>query len=246
MSQDHISSQFDNELEEIRSRMLHMGGLVEEQLADAMKGYANADQRLLESVRSKEEAVNHLEVELDDRCTHIIARRQPAASDLRMVLSIVKATTDLERVGDEAEKMARVSLQMHTRGLMLPGGFSGLRVASTIAREMLRDALNAFARLDCGAARSIIVRDRQMDDEFRRLLRELLISAEASGNLVLLRTPPGAAQFLASAFDRSGLPDVMGTIAGDDTLVVVVRESTRHHGPGAKLAATLLEWAGKA
>lgn len=174
MSHDHISSQFDNELEEIRSRMLHMGGLVEEQLADAMKGYANADQRLLESVRSKEEAVNHLEVELDDRCTHIIARRQPAASDLRMVLSIVKATTDLERVGDEAEKMARVSLQMHTRGLMLPGGFSGLRVASTIAREMLRDALNAFARLDCGAARSIIVRDRQMDDEFRRLLRELL------------------------------------------------------------------------
>jgi len=174
MSHDHISSQFDNELEEIRSRMLHMGGLVEEQLADAMKGYANADQRLLESVRSKEEAVNHLEVELDDRCTHIIARRQPAASDLRMVLSIVKATTDLERVGDEAEKMARVSLQMHTRGLMLPGGFSGLRVASTIAREMLRDALNAFARLDCGAARAIIVRDRQMDDEFRRLLRELL------------------------------------------------------------------------
>ena len=174
MSQEHISSQFDNELEAIRSRMLHMGGLVEEQLADAMKGYANADQRLLESVRIKEEEVNHLEVELDDRCTHIIARRQPAASDLRMVLSIVKATTDLERVGDEAEKMARVSLQIHTRGLMLPGGFSGLRVASTIAREMLRDALNAFARLDCGAARSIIVRDRHMDEEFRRLLRELL------------------------------------------------------------------------
>ena len=131
MSQEHISSQFDNELEEIRSRMMHMGGLVEEQLADAMKGYSNADQRLLESVRLKEEEVNHLEVELDDRCTHIIARRQPAASDLRMVLSIVKATTDLERVGDEAEKMARVSLQIHTRGLMLPGGFSGLRVAST-------------------------------------------------------------------------------------------------------------------
>ena len=174
MSQDHISSQFDNELEAIRSRMLHMGGLVEEQLADAMKGYANADQRLLESVRIKEEEVNHLEVELDDRCTHIIARRQPAASDLRMVLSIVKATTDLERVGDEAEKMARVAQQIHTRGLMLPGGFSGLRVASTIAREMLRDALNGFARLDCAAARSIIVRDRQMDEEFRRLLRELL------------------------------------------------------------------------
>ena len=174
MSQEHISSQFDNELEEIRSRMLHMGGLVEEQLNDAMKGYSNADQRLLGAVRAKEEAVNHLEIELDDRCTHIIARRQPAASDLRMVLAIVKATTDLERVGDEAEKIARVGQQIHTRGVMLPGGFSGLRVASTMAREMLRDALNSFARLDAAAARSIIVRDRQMDEEFRRLLRELL------------------------------------------------------------------------
>jgi len=174
MSQEHISSQFDNELEEIRSRMLHMGGLVEEQLNDAMKGYSNADHRLLGSVCTKEEEVNLLEVELDDRCTHIIARRQPAASDLRMVLAIVKATTDLERVGDEAEKIARISQQIHTRGLMLPGGFSGLRVASTMAREMLRDALNSFARLDAGAARSIIVRDRQMDEEFRRLLRELL------------------------------------------------------------------------
>jgi transcriptional regulator of arginine metabolism len=85
----------------------------------------------------------------------------------------------------------------------------------------------------------------QAPERLRRLLRELLISADASGNLVLLRTPPGAAQFLASAFDRSGLPEVMGTIAGDDTIVVVVREPTRRAGPGAALAATLLEWAGR-
>jgi phosphate transport system protein len=174
MSQEHISSQFDNELEEIRSRMLHMGGLVEEQLGNALAGYTNVDHRLLESVQIKEDEVNHLELELDDRCTHIIARRQPAAGDLRMVFSIVKATTDLERIGDEAEKIARVAQQVHTRGLMLPGGFSGLRVASTIAREMLRDALNAYARLDAVAARSIVARDRHMDEEFRRLLRELL------------------------------------------------------------------------
>ena len=174
MSQEHINSQFDNELEEIRSRMLHMGGLVEEQLNDAMKGYASADQRLLGSVRAKEAEVNSLEIELDDRCTHIIARRQPAATDLRMVFSIVKATTDLERVGDESDKIARIAQQIHTRGVMLPGGFSGLRVAGTMAREMLRDALNSFARLDAAAARSIIVRDRLVDEEFRRLLRELL------------------------------------------------------------------------
>ncbi|MBX6751725.1 MAG: arginine repressor [Micromonosporaceae bacterium] len=86
----------------------------------------------------------------------------------------------------------------------------------------------------------------QPPERLRRLLRELLVSAEASGNLVVLRTPPGAAQFLASAFDRSGLPEVMGTIAGDDTIIVVVREPTRRAGPAAALAATLLEWAGKA
>lgn len=86
----------------------------------------------------------------------------------------------------------------------------------------------------------------QAPDKLRRLLRELLVSAEASGNLVLLRTPPGAAQFLASAFDRSGLPEVMGTIAGDDTLVVVVREPPRPDAPGSRFAALLLMWAGKA
>ena len=85
----------------------------------------------------------------------------------------------------------------------------------------------------------------QAPERLKRLLRELLISADASGNLVLLRTPPGAAQFLASAFDRSGLPEVMGTIAGDDTIVVVVREPAAATGPGAALAATLLDWAGR-
>jgi len=174
MSQEHISSQFDNELEEIRSRLLHMGGLVEEQLGNALAGYGNADGRLLDQVQVNENEVNSLEIELDVRCTHIIARRQPAASDLRMVFAIVKATTDLERIGDEAAKIARVAQQVHSRGLMLPGTFSGLRVASDIAREMLRDALNAYARLDSDAARSIVARDRQMDEEFRRVLREML------------------------------------------------------------------------
>ena len=174
MSQEHISSQFDNELEEIRTRLLHMGGLVEEQLSNALAGYANVDHHLLDQVQANENEVNGLEIELDDRCTHIIARRQPAAGDLRMVFAIVKATTDLERIGDEAAKIARVAQQVHTRGLFLPSAFSGLRVASTIAREMLRDALNAYARLDPEAARAVVAPDRQMDEEFRRVLREML------------------------------------------------------------------------
>jgi phosphate transport system protein len=174
MNLEHTSSQFDHELEDIRSRMLHMGGLVEEQLGSALTGYMNADHRLLENVQINEKEVNNLEIELDDRCTHIIARRQPAAGDLRMVFAIVKATTDIERIGDEAAKIARAAQQVHTRGMNLPGGFSGLRVASMLAREMLRDSLNAFARLDGQDARTIVTRDRQMDEEFRRLMRELL------------------------------------------------------------------------
>jgi phosphate transport system protein len=174
MSHEHISTQFDAEMEGARTRMLRMGGLVEEQLTNALAGFANADVRLLESVQLKEDEVNGLEIELDDRCTHIIARRQPAASDLRMIMAVIKATTDLERVGDEAAKIARTAQQMHTRGMSLPGEFSGVRVAANIAGRMLKDSLDAFARLDVTAARAIVLRDRQMDDEFRRLLRELL------------------------------------------------------------------------
>ena len=172
--QHHISTQFDAELEEIRKRMLAMGGLVEEQLALAMTGYESGDGATLARVREGEERVNALELDLDDRCTNIIARRQPAASDLRLVLAVGKTLTDLERIGDEADKIARVAGQLHARGAKGPPGFSGLRTAGGLAAGMLKDALTAFARLDTQAARTIITRDREMDDEFRRLLRELL------------------------------------------------------------------------
>ena len=173
-SAGHISTQFDAELEEIRKRMLQMGGLVEEQLRDALSAYDSGDQPLLEAVKIKEEHVNALEIDLDDRCTHIIARRQPTAGDLRLVIAVIKTITDLERIGDEAAKIARIAQQLHSRGLSIPGGFSGLRVASSLAARMLKEALDAFARLDATAARGIVARDRDMDDEFRRLLRELL------------------------------------------------------------------------
>lgn len=174
MSEHHISTQFDAELEEIRRRMLGMGGLVEEQLALAMTGYESGDATQLAHVQRTEEQVNSLELELDDRCTQIIARRQPAAGDLRLVLAVGKTITDLERIGDEAEKIARVAGQLHARATKGPAGFSGLRIAGTLAGDMLRGALDAFARLDSQAARAIIVRDREMDEEFRRLFRELL------------------------------------------------------------------------
>jgi transcriptional regulator of arginine metabolism len=124
---------------------------------------------------------------------------------------------------------------------------------ATLSRDLEELGAVKVRGTDGAAAAYVIPEDghgphrnaEQAPERLKRLLRELLISADASGNLVLLRTPPGAAQFLASAFDRSGLPEVMGTIAGDDTIVVVVREPAPARGPGAALAATLLEWAGR-
>jgi transcriptional regulator of arginine metabolism len=124
---------------------------------------------------------------------------------------------------------------------------------ATLSRDLEELGAVKVRGTDGSAAAYVIPEDgqgplrtaEQAPDRLRRLLRDLLTAADAAGNLVVLRTPPGAAQFLASAFDRSGLPEVVGTIAGDDTIIVVVREPARPDGPGAALAATLLEWAGK-
>ena len=174
MEKVHISSQYDAELEEIRGRLLHMGGLVEQQVRDALAAYANGDLDLTHQVKTVEEKVNALEVEMDDRCNHVIARRQPTAGDLRLVMAVVKAVTDLERVGDEAAKIGRIARQMHERGVVRLPGFSDVRVASDIAVGMLKDSLDAFARLDTEAAARIVMKDRQIDDEFRSILRELI------------------------------------------------------------------------
>ena len=174
MEKVHISSQYDAELEKIRGRLLHMGGLVEQQVRDALTAYANGDLDLTHQVKTMEEKVNALEVEMDNLCNHVIARRQPTAGDLRLVMAVVKAVTDLERVGDEAAKIARIAHQMHERGVVRLPGFSDVRVASDIAVGMLKDSLDAFARLDTEAAGRIMMKDRQIDNEFRSILRELI------------------------------------------------------------------------
>ena len=174
MAKEHLSTQYDADLEEIRTRMLQMGGLVEEQITNALAGYADGGTELLDRVKATEERVNQLEIELDDRCTHLIARRQPAASDLRLVMAVVKSITDLERIGDEAAKIARIARQMHERGIVHLPGFSDVRVAANLASGMLKGALDAFARIDADAAQQIVMQDRHIDSEFRSLLRELI------------------------------------------------------------------------
>ncbi len=170
---EHISKQFDAELEAVRSRVLQMGGLVEEQIIKAVDALASGDIAVLDGVIEDDHRVNAMEVGLDESCSHIIARRQPAASDLRLVMAIIKTITDLERIGDEAEKIARMAKLIHgaERG-HLPR--LELKHVAGLALSMLRMALDAFARLDVQAAREVVKQDRGVDDEFRSILRQLI------------------------------------------------------------------------
>ncbi len=170
---EHISKQFDAELEAVRSRVLQMGGMVEEQIVKAIDALASGDVAVLDRVIEDDHRVNAMEVGLDESCSHIIARRQPAAGDLRLVMAIIKTITDLERIGDEAEKIARMAKLIHGAERVQPPRLE-LRHVASLALSMLRKALDAFARLDVHAALEVVKQDRGVDDEFRSILRQLI------------------------------------------------------------------------
>ena len=174
MSSEHLSKQFDADLETLRSGVLQMGGLVESQIRGAIEAFTNGNADLIEQIVAAEARVNECEVQIDDDCSHIIVKRQPAAGDLRLIMAISKTVTDLERIGDEAEKIARMSKQIHDRGHTDLHRFANIRHAADIALSMLRQALDAFARLDTAQAASIIRRDMAIDTEFRSILRQLI------------------------------------------------------------------------
>ena len=174
MDKTHISSQFDADLEDVRTRMLQMGGVVEQQVRNAFSVYEDGALHLQETIKTAEDRINQMEIELDDRCTHLIVRRQPAAGDLRLVMAVVKTITDLERIGDEADKIARYATSMRERGQVNLPGFSDVHIAGNIAVTMLKDSLDAFARLDATMAGRIVLQDKQIDNEFRSILRQLI------------------------------------------------------------------------
>ena len=173
MADHHTSKQFDHELEAVRTRVLAMGGLVEEQISKAMEALATGNMDLIEHVIEEDTRVNAMEVDLDEACSHIIARRQPAAGDLRLIIAVVKTITDLERIGDEAEKIARMAKLIHTaERLHMPR--LELKHVASLAIAMLRKALDAFARLDAKAASEVVRQDQAVDSEFRSILRQLI------------------------------------------------------------------------
>ncbi len=169
----HISQQFNAELEDVRNRVLAMGGLIEEQIGNALLALEKHDAGLGETVVINDYKVNSMEVTIDEECSRILARRQPAASDLRLIIAIIKTITDLERIGDEAERIARMAVHLADTSSTRSQYFE-LRHMGTAVRHMLHDALDSFARLDASAARAVAERDNQIDHEYGSILRELI------------------------------------------------------------------------
>jgi phosphate transport system protein len=162
------------DLEAIRSKVLLMGGLVENQLRDAMDCFRTGNAVQAEQVIKADENVNRLEVTLDDTCSHLIVKRQPAANDLRTVMATIKVITDLERIGDEATKIARAGKTILGRDAAAISHYETVRVIATSAGDMLHDALDAFARLDAKQAAKLIAQDQLIDHEFRSIMRNLI------------------------------------------------------------------------
>jgi phosphate transport system protein len=171
---DHSSKQYDQELEAIRSKVLLMGGMVETQFDQAIEAFRVGNAEQADKVMADDQAVNQLEVQLDDACSHLIVRRQPAANDLRTVMATIKVITDLERIGDEAAKIARTAKSLHERGMVSFNHYDVVRTISRNTADMLHDALDTFARLDGKAALQIIARDDEVDFEFRSILRNMI------------------------------------------------------------------------
>jgi phosphate transport system protein len=175
MPGDHSSKQYDMDLEAIRSKVLLMGGLVEKQFNDAILCFRTGDLALAEQVIKGDDNVNRLEVTLDDTCSHLIVKRQPAANDLRIVMATLKGITDLERVGDEAAKIARTAKNLHERGTVgVLNHYEAVRVLAANTASLLHDALDAFARLDDRQAAKIIAQDEAIDHEFRSIMRTMI------------------------------------------------------------------------
>ena len=170
---EHTSKKFDSELEGIRTRVLQMGGMVELQIVKAMEGLSNGDLLLIDQVIENDNRVNLLEIELDEACNQVIAKRQPTAVDLRMVSTVQKTITDLERIGDEAKKIAKTAKLHHNTPSPFTPPIRLNHIADAVV-DMLRTALDSYARLDTVSAAQVVRQDKEVDAEFKGIMRQLI------------------------------------------------------------------------
>lgn len=170
---EHISRRFNEELEDVRSKVLHMGGIVEEQLANALRVLVNDESGLARDVLDADAVVNSLEVEIDEECTRIVARRQPAATDLRLIMTVSKTITELERIGDEAKRVAKMS-RKDMDGVLDDDIRADLTFMGDLIRDMLRQVLDAFARTDVDTAILVVKADRKVDKKYKKITKQLI------------------------------------------------------------------------
>jgi len=201
MHGEHISRRYDSELEAVRALLLKMGGLVEQQIRLATEALFSGDVNQLTAVIEGDYQVNKLEMEIDEMCSQIIARRQPAASDLRELMVVGRACTDLERMGDAAKKIARLGQQLAKLNPLYQPNYRELKRVSALARTMLSRVLDAFARHDLDLAQGIVRQDDEVDNEYRTVMRHLVAymiddPRAISTSLEIL--------FIAKAFEQIG------------------------------------------
>ena len=199
-SRQHIYRQFDQELADIRSDALRLGGLAEEQIALAMKALFGGDAVLAEQVISDDRKINELEVFVNGQCLQILARRQPTASDLRLVVAVMKVIGELERIGDDAKRIARVALAMASAPPQAAQTEPLAEFAEGVGR-LLRDSLDAFARIDIEAAMRIKERDRLLDRQYGDIMQEQITAMSANPRAI-----PAALNLIwaARALERIG------------------------------------------
>jgi phosphate transport system protein len=222
MPDKHLSTQFDSELTSVSSRVMEMGGLVESQIRLAIYALSQFSVEASNEVSANEARVNVMEIEIDQLLSSIIARRQPTARDLRLLIAISKTTANLERVGDEAEKIARMVRSIIHSGSPRALPSLELRVASDLASGLLNKALDAFARLDVNAAVAILKEDDLIDAEFDGFVRKLITYMMEDPRMI---SPSLDLLFLAKAIERIG--DHSKNIA-EFIIYVVKGEDVRH------------------
>lgn len=201
MPTEHTFKQFDLELESVRANVLRMGGLVEEQITRSVEALTTGNMTLADDVIAEDHSVNALEVQLDEEVAHIIARRAPTASDLRMLMMVVKTITDLERIGDEAAKIARMAKLIHKSERLVTPRFNEVKYMSSLVLDMLRKALDGFARLDASNAAAIARQDDEVDEEFRLNLRHLITFMMEDPRTISVSID---IMFVAKAIERMG------------------------------------------
>ena len=222
---EHTHKQFDAELDDLRMHVTKMGGLVEEQVRNAIKAFCEGDRDLVEQVIAQDATVDKQELDIDEACARVIALRQPAATDLRLVMAIGKTVTDLERIGDDAKKIAKATRKILERGVRGSADqVVDIRSMGEQATRMLHDVLDALVRLDANDAANIVRRDKEINQHFQSILRQLVTYMMEDPRTI---TTALDVMFAAKSIERIG--DHSKNIA-KDVIYVVKGRDVRHMG----------------